>query len=89
VENKIWVRAIHPDSEIIRKVTADNEKYLRKSKYVKDPAFDMSIEITLYGKSKVGIMSYPEDIAMIIESEKVYKSLQSIFDVMWVGLPES
>lgn len=83
LKKKIWVRAIVPDTEIMHKANATPEA-LYKVKYVTDPAFKLfQNEIKIYGNSKVGIMSYDEEIGLLIESKKIHDSLKALFEVMW------
>lgn len=83
IENKIWMRAIGQDCEVVRKIQAEDSKNLRQTRIqsFKDLPFD--VEIDLYGKRKIGIMSFKEQIGLIIESEKIYNTLKSIFEMNW------
>jgi HTH-type transcriptional regulator, sugar sensing transcriptional regulator len=86
LKKKIWVRAIVPDTEVMRQANAKPEA-LFKVKYVADPAFKFfQNEIKVYGNAKVGIMSYDEGIGLIIESKKIHDSLKALFEVMWNSL---
>jgi hypothetical protein len=38
----------------------------------------------LYGKNKIGIVSFEEKIGLIVESEKIYGTLKSIFEINWL-----
>jgi hypothetical protein len=44
------------------------------------------VEINLYGKRLIGIMAFEEEIGLIIESEKIYNTLKSIFEINWKAL---
>jgi len=83
VKNKIWVRAILPDNAIIRKMVKNNEKELRKTKLLNPEKYNIKININLYGKNKINIISFKEEIGLIIESEKIHDSLKNIFEIMW------
>jgi HTH-type transcriptional regulator, sugar sensing transcriptional regulator len=83
VAKKIWVRAILPDNEIIRKLIIDNEKQLRQTKLLSPKKYNIRIEINLYGKNKVSIISFKEEMGLIIESQKIYESLRNIFEILW------
>lgn len=87
IEKKIWVRAIMPDNEKSREFAKIEEKQLRKSKLVSESEFNIDVEITLYGGDKIGIISFGEEIALIIESPKIHNSLKNIFELMWKYLP--
>lgn len=90
-KKKIWVRAIVPDTkknrefaEEIGKITATRTKIDSNEMFSK---FD--IEIKIYGKTKLGIISYKEDLGIIIESQKIYDGIKAIFEGMWNLLPET
>ncbi len=87
LEKKIWVRAIMPDSEKAKKFVLLDQQQLRKSKLISKDKFNMQIEISLYGKNKIAIISFDEEIALIIESQKIHESLKSIFEIMWENIP--
>jgi hypothetical protein len=87
VAKNIWVRAILPDNEKIRTLTKNDQKILRHSKLIRSPQYKLRVDISLYGKNKVAILSYEEDLALIIESQKIYDSLKSIFETIWETLP--
>ncbi len=89
IEKKIWVRAIMPENEKSRGFSRNEEKQLRRSKLVPESEFNIDIEITLYGGNKIGIISFNEEVAMIIESPKIHNSLKNIFELMWKHLPEN
>lgn len=88
VEKKIWARAILPDQKIIRELVANDIQQLRKTKIVPENTYNIHVEINLYGKGKAGIVSFEEQFALIIESEKIYSSLKNIFELAWRMLPE-
>lgn len=89
LKHKIFVRAILPDNEFIREWIKNDQAHFRKSKLVSAEKYAISIELNMYGKNKVGIISYEEQIAIIIESQKIHDSLKSIFEIMWNGLPDA
>lgn len=86
VEKKIWVRAIAPDVESMREYKEVDEKSLRKTRLSESSVFPVRVEINLYGKNKIGIMSFGEHFGMIIESQKIFETLQSIFEMNWRAL---
>lgn len=87
VAKKISVRAILPDNAAIRKLIQYDQQQLRRSKVVSSDTLQMSIELNMYGGGKVGIVSYEEQFALIIESKKIHDSLKSIFEMLWQQLP--
>lgn len=88
IEKKIWVRTILPDNETIRKLISGDEKILRKTKLVSNEKLTIKIDLTMYGKGKLAIVSFEESMGIIIESQKVYESMKGIFETMWELLPE-
>ena len=85
VKRKIWSRAIIPDTPANKEFAAYlRENAITNTKFVSDPAFKVfDIEIKIYGDNKLGIISYKEDLGLIIESKKIYDGLKAIFETMW------
>src|SRR4030043_586771 len=86
LKKKIFARVILPDNKITRGIKELDEKYLRKTKLIPQEKFNLKIEISLYGSNKIGIMSYEEEIGLIIQSQKIYDALKYIFEFMWDAL---
>jgi sugar-specific transcriptional regulator TrmB len=86
LKKKIWVRAIAPDSEMMRTYKELDEKSLRKVKLIKEPNLPIEIEINLYANNKIAMMSFEEKFGLIIESQKIYTTLKSIFEMNWTML---
>lgn len=86
VNKKIFVRAIAPDTPEIRAYKEIEEKSLRKTKIANNDLFPIKVEIDLYGTNKIGIMAWEEKIGLIIESDKIYTTLRSIFEMNWDSL---
>lgn len=85
-KKKIWVRSIFPDNPEMRELYKNNPDHLRQSKFTSNPKFNLKIELVIYGKNKVGILSFKEELGLIIESQDICDSLKGIFEVMWDGL---
>lgn len=83
IENKISMRAIGPQEEIVEKIKANDQTELRQTRLNPYHEFSFDVEINLYGKRKIGIMSFKEQIGLIVESEKIYNTLKSIFELNW------
>lgn len=83
VKNKIWVRAILPDNEIIRKLIVNNEKQLRQTKLLDPAKYHIAIEMNVYAQNKISIISFEEEIGLIIESQKIHDSMKNLFELMW------
>lgn len=80
---KIWVRAIAPDVPEMQQYKGLDEKSLRRTKLVSAEEFPFEVEINLYGKNRIAVMSFAEKIGLIIESPKLYRTLKSIFELNW------
>lgn len=87
IEKKIWMRAIGPDEPIVKEIQAKDAESLRKTKTFPRDKFSLEVEINLYGNGKIGIMSFKEQLGIIIESRKIYNTLKNIFEMNWKMLP--
>lgn len=85
VENKIWQRSIAPDVDYLRNVKTYDQKHLRQTRLVSPAKFPFEVEINLYGGKNIGVMSFQEQIGLIIESKKMYNTLKSIFEINWLA----
>ncbi len=83
VEKKIFARTIMPESEITKNIQARDQEHLRKAKLVSPDIFNIKIEISIYGKNRVAIMSFKEKFSLIIESKLIHDSLKSMFELIW------
>jgi sugar-specific transcriptional regulator TrmB len=86
VEKKIWVRAIAPEVKEMKGYKEVDEKSLRKTRLADAQMFPLRVEINLYGKNKIAVMSFDEKFGMIIESQKIFETLRSIFEMNWKAL---
>lgn len=89
IEKKIWQRAIVPDNPDIRAFTAEDQKHLRRTKFIPKDRIPFEVEINLYGEEKIAIMSFEEKLGLIVESKKIYNTLKNIFEIIWEFLPEN
>lgn len=90
LKQRIWGRVITPDTPKNRALKETlGDKWLAKMKVFSNESFlKLDMEIKIYGKNRVGIVSYKEDLGIIIESAKIYDGLKAIFEGMWDLLPE-
>jgi sugar-specific transcriptional regulator TrmB len=86
IKNKSWIRAIAPDTKRNIQQKKEGKTQNRKMRLVSQEKFKMKVQISLYGKNKIGIISYKEEFGMIMESQDIHDGLKSIFEVMWEGL---
>lgn len=89
VAQKIWVRVLAPESPLIKDYAADDHKWLRKTRTVSKELFPFGVEIDLYGKRNIAVMSFRERFGMVIESEEMYRTLKSIFEMGWAFAEKS
>lgn len=83
IKKRIWVRAIAPNTPETQEYKKTEEKSLRKTKLADANTFPIKVEIDLYGINKIGIIAFEEKIGLIIESEKIYTTLKSVFEMNW------
>ncbi|HCP09027.1 MAG TPA: hypothetical protein DIT25_04505 [Candidatus Moranbacteria bacterium] len=89
VKKKISVRSISPDTHLMRNIVEKTApSSIRKVKFIKSEKFNVSIEMNIYGKNKISLLSCEEEIGLIIRSQKIHDSLKSIFEVSWDSLPD-
>lgn len=86
LEKKIWVRAIAPRAADLENYKARDEKSLRQTRLIDSQEFPMEVEINLYGGRNIGVMAFGEQMGLVIESKKIYKTLKSIFELSWKSL---
>lgn len=90
VKNKIPVRAIFTRSKwVVEEFVPKDKEQLRVTKLVEKSELPFSIEIDIYGDSKIFILSSKEMMATIIESKEIHDAMKSIFELLWKKLPEN
>jgi sugar-specific transcriptional regulator TrmB len=83
----IRMRAIGPDVPLVREIQSRDGKELRETRLIaKHETFPFSVEINLYGKRNIGIMSFAEQFGLIIESKEIFDTLKSFFEFQWTTL---
>lgn len=87
-KKRIWLRAIYPENESMRKLASNNVEHLRKTKFIDNEKFLLESEICLYGKNKIGIIAYQDKLGIIISSQNIFNTLKAFFEVMWDGASE-
>jgi len=89
VAKGIQVWAIMPSTEIIaHDYVAKDQQQGRASKLIDPKKYPFSVEINIYGHSRVALMSSKEETGLIIESTEIYNTLKLIFELLWDNLPE-
>ena len=77
-----------PASEIVSSYAAKDPLHLRTSKLIDPKKYPFSMEINIYGHSKVSLMSSKEQLGLVIESTEIYNTMKLIFELIWDNLPE-
>lgn len=89
VARGIRVRAILPRTEYLEKeIQGKDQEQLRATKLIDRKKYPFSIEIDIYGHSKIALLSSKELLGVIIESTEIYSTLKFIFEILWDTLPE-
>lgn len=89
LEKKIWVRVIAADTPEMRTYQEEDIHSLRKTRLVSKKDFPFDVEVNLYGKRNIALMSFEEGFGIIIESEKLWKTLKSVFEMSWLFVAQS
>lgn len=89
INKGIRVRAILPRTEYLEKeIQGKDQEQLRATKFIDKKKYPFSIEIDIYGHSKIALLSSKEMLGVIIESTEIYSTLKFIFEILWDTLPE-
>ena len=89
VKKGIRVRAVLPKTEYLEKsIQARDQQHLRATKFIDIKKYPFSIEIDIYGHSRVAFLSNKEALGVIIESSEIHKTMKLIFELVWDSLPE-
>lgn len=84
MERKISLRAIVPKNDETVSFAREDKMSLRETKMTESQ--NISSDIMLYGKSNIAIISYEEMTGLVIESKKLFDTLQVIFEAHWNSL---
>lgn len=84
-ENGIYANVLLPASRENQKYVGIDKRWYKTSKTIKHPLFNIEWEINIYGPNKVSIALFDKKELswLIIQSEKLYTSMKSIFSVLW------
>lgn len=86
IGNKIFFYAIAADSEYARKYQTGDEKGFKKTIIDSSGDFEVEGSILLFGDRSVAVYSWEDMIGVVIESEKMYKTLKGVFRAHWRSL---
>ena len=88
-QKHLQARFIMPGTEFMQKeVASHDQEQFRTSKIVDPKKYPFTIEINIYGFSKIALMSSKEETGVIIESSEIYSTMKLIFELIWDNLPE-
>lgn len=85
IKNRISSRVLMPETAQMKELSGKNQQHLRKSKFLPPDLFKIAIEVLMYEKNQIAILSYKEKFAFIIDSPAIYESFTSIFETLWAG----
>lgn len=80
----ISARVIAPDTLRSREIARYDQEELRESRLVPKEKFDLAIEINIYD-NKVMIVSWEENLGILIESKRIAEAEKRIFELVWKG----
>lgn len=83
LKKKIWTREIASDDPATRAYQEQDPKMLRKTKLLSSEQFPLDVSIHIYGDNRVGIVSFKEELGLIIESDRIHHTLESMFEFFW------
>ena len=86
--NFIFINTISPDNLLSTQRKQFDKEELREIKLIKHQSYNFTPEINIFD-DKVLFASWVENIAIIIESEKIASPLKSIFDYIFENIPSS
>ncbi len=87
VRAKIHARGVLPSSPLIKKITKKDKEQLRQTRLLPQKDLNLEIEINIYD-NKVLIVSWSENLGIIIESEKIAQAQKQIFELVWKSAGE-
>jgi len=86
VKNNIPVRGIIPATDTLEKsYLRNNIAQLRTTKSIDAKKFNFPIEINIYAH-KVALLSFRDELGIIIESDEITKMMKMMFEFFWVSL---
>lgn len=89
VKKRIPVRTILPKTDYTQEKLRERDSlHLRNTKLINKNKYPFSIEIDIYGYSKISLISAKESLGIIIESSEIHTTLKALFEILWDNLPE-
>lgn len=83
----IYAKVILSTWESNKRYIEKDKEWLRETRIINNPLLVINSEINLFSKDKVGfaLFSKSEMSAIIIQSEQLYTTLKSTFDLLWTS----
>jgi len=85
IKKRILSRTLMPENEQMKELSSRNAQHFRQSKFLPPELFQINIEMLIYEKNKIAIISFKEEFAFIIDSPAIYTSFKAIFETLWAG----
>lgn len=83
VAMKISSRVLAPNTPSLKDLAGDNVSALRNLRLLPSDEAPFFVEINLYGKRKMAIISFSEQFGIIIESTTIFETFKAIFENAW------
>ncbi|MDP2665261.1 MAG: helix-turn-helix domain-containing protein [bacterium] len=80
---KIHSRVLAPNTPLLKDLAGDNVAALRNLRFLPSDEAPFSVEINLYGKRKMALISFSEQFGIIIESVAIFETFKAIFENAW------
>jgi len=84
---RIPIRNIYPNTPSMKKYGQLIRDQAQTTKFIDAKIFNSEIEILIYGDRHVAILSFKEEVGLIIESPKIQQGLRSLFETIWALTP--
>lgn len=87
-ESKNFLRIIVPNNPRNLEVQADEDRlHHAEHRIANFPSKSFPLELTLFGSTKVGFMSFEKNelFGVIIDSKAIYLTLKNIFELVWAN----
>jgi sugar-specific transcriptional regulator TrmB len=82
IEKGIWVKGIFIETDISKQYKDLQEENLREICYLPGDKFPFENEINIYD-NKLNIISFKDEIGVIIENEEIANTQKTIFNLAW------
>jgi sugar-specific transcriptional regulator TrmB len=84
---RIPSRNLYPNNVAMRKYQEKTHGQLQTTKFVDAKLLNTETEIVIYGDRQVALLSFEEEIGLIIESQKIHQGLRCLFETIWALAP--